>query len=56
MRPAVPIIPKNNFLFGIIVKKSVFMRVFAIFPACFLFGILGNIITLTQYIIILLTQ
>ena len=48
--------PKNIVLFGIIGKKPVFMRLFSIFPACFLFGIIGDNITLAQYIIILLAQ
>ncbi len=34
--------PKNIVLFGIIGKKPVFMRLFSIFPACFLFGIIGD--------------
>ncbi len=48
--------PKNIVLFGIIGKKPVFMRLFSIFPACFLFGIIGDNIMPTQYIIISLTQ
>ena len=50
--PCVSLLPKDNFLFGIIEKNPVFMRLFSIFPACFLFGIIGNNITARQFIII----
>ena len=49
--PCVPLLPKDNFLFGIIEKNPVFMRLFSIFPACFLFGIIGDNITARQFII-----
>ncbi|MEE1106308.1 MAG: hypothetical protein UH083_10140, partial [Ruminococcus sp.] len=44
-------LPKNNFLFDKIEKKSVFMRLFSILSACFLFDKIGDNITLQQYTI-----
>ena len=46
-----PMLPKNNFLFDKIEKKPVFMRLFSILSACFLFDKIGDNITLQQYII-----
>ena len=44
-------LPKNNSLFDKIEKKSVFMRLFSILSARFLFDKIGDNITLQQYII-----
>ena len=46
-----PMLPKNNFLFDKIEKKPVFMRLFSILSARFLFDKIGDNITLQQYII-----
>ena len=44
-------LPKDKFLFGIIEKNPVFMRVLSMFPACFLFGIFNDNIIIKQVII-----
>ncbi len=38
--PCVPLLPKDNFLFENIGKNPVFMRLFSMFSACFLFEII----------------
>ena len=50
--PCVPLLPKDNFLFENIGKNPVFMRLFSMFSACFLFETFNDNITARQFIII----
>ena len=50
--PCVSLLPKDNFLFENIGKNPVFMRLFSMFSACFLFETFNDNITARQFIII----